>query len=57
MFSSWPDQPVAESEYLGCHPCVSTSSLKMKTRDILEKFLPAVGHEPIVVDLPLQNEE
>lgn len=51
------DQPVAESEYLGCHPCVSTSSLKMKTRDILEKFLPAVGHEPIVVDLPPQNEE
>ncbi len=51
------DQPVAESEYLGCHPCVSTSSLKMKTKDILEKFLPAVGHEPIVVDLPLQDEE
>ena len=47
------DKPVAESEYLGCHPCVSTSSLKMKTKDILERFLPAVGHEPIIVDLPL----
>lgn len=51
------DKPVAESEYLGCHPCVSTSSLKMKTRDILEKFLPAVGHEPIMVDLPVPDEE
>lgn len=51
------DRPVAESEYLGCHPCVSTSSLKMRTKDILEKFLPAVGHEAIVVDLPLQGEE
>ena len=51
------DKPVAESEYLGCHPCVSTSSLKMKTKDILEKFLPAVGHEPIMVDLPVADEE
>ena len=45
------DRPVLEGEMLGCHPCVSTSSLKMRTRDVLEKFLPAVGHEPIVVNL------
>lgn len=51
------DRPVAESEYLGCHPCVSTSSLKMKTADVLEKFLPAVGHEPILVELPEYEEE
>ena len=51
------DRPVAESEYLGCHPCVSTSSLKMKTKDILDKFLPAVGHEPVIVDLPVPDEE
>lgn len=46
------DKPILESEYIGCHPCVSTSSLKMKTKDVIEKFLPAVGHEPIIVDLP-----
>lgn len=46
------DKPVIESEDLGCHPCVNTSSLKLKTKDVFEKFLPAVGHEPIVVDLP-----
>lgn len=51
------DKPVADSEHLGCHPCVSTSSLKLKTRDILDKFLPAVGHEPIVVDLPVPDAE
>ena len=51
------DKPVAESEYLGCHPCVSTSSLKMKTKDILDKFLPAVGHEPVIIDLPVPDEE
>lgn len=46
------DRPVIESDMLGCHPCVSTSSLKLKTKDVLEKFLPAVHHEPIIVDLP-----
>lgn len=45
------DKPVVESETLGCHPCVSTSSLKFKTKDILEIFLPAVNHKPIIVDL------
>lgn len=50
------DKPVIESETLGCHPCVSTSSLKMKTKDVLEKFLPAVNHTPIVVDMPNYNE-
>lgn len=51
------DKSVAQSEYLGCHPCVSTSSLKIKTKDILQKFLPVVRHEPIVVDLPVPDEE
>lgn len=46
------DKPVLEGEYIGCHPCVSTSSLKIKTQDILEKYLPAVNHKPIVVELP-----
>lgn len=46
------DRPIAESLEVGCHPCVSTTSLKLKTKDILERFLPAVGHEPVVVDLP-----
>ncbi len=46
------DKPVAEAEYMGCHPCVNTSSLKLRTEDVLEKFLPAVHHEPLIVDLP-----
>ena len=46
------DKPVVESELLGCHPCVNTSSLRMKTKDVMEKFLPAVEHEAIIVDLP-----
>ena len=50
------DKPVVESETLGCHPCVCTSSLKFKTKDIIENFLPAVHHEPIIVDLPWGEE-
>ena len=50
------DKPVIESEDLGCHPCVNTSSLKMRTGDVFEKFLPAVHHEPIIVDLPFPEE-
>jgi len=46
------DEEVAQGEYLGCHPCVSTSSLKIKTSDVMEKFLPAVGHAPRLVRLP-----
>lgn len=46
------DKDVLQGEYIGCHPCVSTSSLKIKTDDVLEKFLPAVGHTPVIVELP-----
>ena len=49
------DSEVYESEWIGCHPCVNTSSLKLRTRDLLRVFLPAVGHEPIVVDLPREE--
>lgn len=45
------DEEVLKGEYLGCHPCINTSSIKLKTRDVLEKFLPAVEHEPIIVSL------
>ena len=45
------DSELAEDQYIGCHPCECTSSLKIKTKDILERFLPAVHHEPIIVEL------
>ena len=38
------DEDVLEDEYLGCHPCVCTSSLKIRTEDVIKKFLPATGH-------------
>ena len=38
------DEEVLSAEYVGCHPCVNTSSIRLKTRDVFERFLPAVGH-------------
>lgn len=39
------DKDVANQEFIGCHPCVNTCSLKLRTKDVLDKFLTAVGHE------------
>ena len=46
------DEDVLKDEYLGCHPCVSTSSLKLRTKDIIDTFLPATGHAFRTVHLP-----
>lgn len=45
------DKDLLDNEFFACHPCINTSSMKMYTRDILEKFLPAVGHEATIVEL------
>ena len=46
------DRDLLEQEYVGMHPCINTSSLKIRTSDLLEKLLPAMGHEATTVDLP-----
>jgi len=38
------DEDVLKEDYVGCHPCVCTSSLKLRTKDLIEVFLPATGH-------------
>ena len=45
------DEDVLKGEYVGCHPCVNTSSLKIKTTDVFDKFLKEVGHTATVVHL------
>ena len=51
------DEEVLQGEFLGCHPCVNTSSLKLGTKDVFEKFLPAVHHEYVVVHLGQEEEK
>lgn len=45
------DEDVLKGEYFGCHPCVNTSSLKIKTADVFDTFLNAVHHQAIPVIL------
>ena len=38
------DEDILKDSFIGCHPCVCTSSLRIRTEDITERFLPAAGH-------------
>ena len=44
-------EDVLKGEFVGCHPCINTSSLRLKTADLMEKIIPALGHEPRLVTL------
>ena len=45
------DEDVLKAEYFGCHPCINTSSLRLKIADVFGPFLQAVHHEYTVVKL------
>ena len=46
------DEDVLKGEFFGCHPCINTSSLRLRTSDLMEKIIPAMGYEPRIVSLP-----
>lgn len=46
------DRETYEAEWFGCHPCLNTGSLRMKTADLLNVFLPHIRHTVTVVELP-----
>ena len=39
------DEDLLEGEYIGCHPCINTSSLKLKTKDLIDVIIPAMNHD------------
>lgn len=45
------DEDVFNEEFIGFHPCINTSSMKTLSKDIWEKFLPAVHHDYTIVKL------
>ena len=45
------DEEVLRGEFIGCHPCINTSSLRLRTQDLIQKIIPAMGHDPIFVTL------
>ena len=45
------DADVLAGEYIGVHPCINTSSLRIRTQDLMEKLIPEMGHAPTMVTL------
>ncbi len=45
------DEDVLKGEFIGCHPCINTSSLRLKIADLKDKIIPAMGHAPRMVTL------
>ena len=45
------DEDLLKQPYLACHPCINTSSIRLKTEDLLMKLIPSIEHEPIFVRL------
>ena len=45
------DEDILKGEFFGCHPCINTSSLRLRTKDLMEKIIPAMGHESRLVTL------
>ena len=43
------DEDVLDGEYIGCHPCINTSSIRFKVKDLVEKVIPALGHDFVKV--------
>ena len=46
------DEDLLTGEYIGCHPCINTASLRLRTKDLMETIIPAMGHPPRLVSLP-----
>ena len=45
------DEDIYKDSYLGCHPCINTSSLKIQMDDVVQKLIPALNHPPKTVVL------
>ena len=49
------DRELLENDEIGCHPCINTSTLRLKTKDLTEKIIPATGHTITYVTLPREE--
>ncbi len=45
------DRELLDSQYIGCHPCINTSSVRLSVNDLMQTILPALHHGPILVTL------
>ncbi len=45
------DSDVLKEEFICCHPSDNTATLKIKTEEILNVFLPSLGIEPKIIEV------
>ena len=48
------DKALLADEYISAHPGLSGSTLRLTREDLL-RFVRSVGHEPVIVDLPVED--
>ena len=49
------DEDILKDEWLGCHPCINTSSLRIRVTDVFGPIREAMGHEMRTVSLPCEE--
>ena len=49
------DEDILKEPFVGCHPCINTSSLAIRTEDVMNRLIPAMKHEPKLVTLPFPD--
>ena len=38
------DEDLLRQEFIGCHPCINTSTLRIRTQDLIQTLIPAMKH-------------
>lgn len=51
------DEDILKEEYLGFHPCQNTSTIKIRTKDVIDNFLKDINRDYQVVKLICEQED
>lgn len=51
------DRDLLKDAYLCCHPCINTSTLKLRMTDAVDVLIPELAHTPTYVDLPVYEQQ
>ena len=51
------DKEVANEDYYGCSDGTTTCYLKLRTADIIDKFLPFSKHKPVIIEIQIPLEK
>lgn len=45
------DKELLQEEYFACHPCINTSTVRLKSEDVFGKLVEALGHPMTLIEL------